>query len=68
MLYPEQTSLHSLAEDPEYCRITRSLRSSARAASCRERGFLDGGEGQLMEMEMLDMRGPVPETLDEDGV
>jgi len=25
---------------------------------------LDGGEGQLMEMEMLDAHDPLPETLD----
>jgi len=57
-----------VAKDPEYRQITRSLRSSARAASRWEHGFLDGGEGQLMEMEMLDMRGPIPETLDKDGM
>jgi hypothetical protein len=33
-----------------------------------ERGFWDGGEGQLMEMEMLDARDPLSETLDEDGM
>jgi len=33
-----------------------------------EHGFLDGSEGQLMEMEMLDTHGPIPETLDEDGM
>ena len=33
-----------------------------------ERGFWDGGENQLMEMEMLDARNPLPETLDEDGM
>ena len=33
-----------------------------------ERGFWDGGEGQLMEVEMLDARDPLPEALDEDGM
>jgi hypothetical protein len=33
-----------------------------------ERGFWDGGEGQLMEMEMLDARDPLPEMLDEDDM
>lgn len=33
-----------------------------------ERGFWDGGEGQLMEMEILDARDLLPETLDEDGM
>jgi hypothetical protein len=33
-----------------------------------ERRFWDGSEGQLMEMEMLDARDPLPESLDEDGM
>jgi len=33
-----------------------------------EHRFLDGSEGQLMEMEMLDIRSPIPETLDKDGM
>ena len=33
-----------------------------------ERRFWDGSEGQLMEMEMLDVRDPLPETLDEVGI
>ena len=33
-----------------------------------ERGFWDSGEGQLMEMEMLDSRDSLPETFDEDGM
>lgn len=33
-----------------------------------ERGLWDGGEGQLMEMEMLDARDAPLEALDEDGM
>ncbi len=36
-----------------------------RLFECR---FWDGGEGQLMEMEMLDACDPLPEMLDEDGM
>jgi hypothetical protein len=30
--------------------------------------FWDGGEGQLMEMDMLDAWDPLSKTLDEDGI
>ena len=30
-----------------------------------EHGFWDGSEGQLMELEMLDVRHPLPETLND---
>ena len=33
-----------------------------------EGGFRDGGEGQLMEVEMLDAHNPLPQVLDEDGM
>jgi len=33
-----------------------------------ERGFWDGSRGQLMEVEILDARNPLPQALDEDGM
>ena len=69
-----------LAKGRKYRRITPTPWSLERAESCPktgamrgvvwlgrlfERGFLGSGKGQPMEVEMLDVRNPLPESLDE---
>jgi hypothetical protein len=44
------------------------IRGTAWPSRLFERGFWDGGEGQLMEMEILDARDTPLEALNEDGM